>query len=161
GSVALAVAAAALGSARKGERDRMALLDAAILTAAVGVVAWNWVAEPHLGSVALTATLVDVLVIGLSLRLVLSRDGRDLSTVAFASGAALLVTMDLLSTGVNVTAAPQPGSAAAGACLLSFLLIGAAALLPSDVPAINGGIAMAMGRTRLLVVLAAVFVPEA
>jgi diguanylate cyclase (GGDEF)-like protein/PAS domain S-box-containing protein len=160
GAVALAVAAAALGSARKGERDRMALLDAAILTAAVGVVAWNWVAEPHLGAVTLTTTLVDVLVVGLSLRLVLSRDGRDRSTVAFACGAGLLVGMHLLSAGSNETPAVQAGSAAAGVWLLSFLLIGSSALLPSDVPAIQGGIAMAMGHTRLLVVLAAVFVPE-
>jgi len=164
---ALAVATALLGAARKGDRDRTALLDAGILTAAVAVVAWSCVAERYVGDNALTTTarlvggthpLVDVLVIGLSLRLVLTRDGRDLSTVAFASGAMLLVAMHLLSTGLNAPAAIQSGSPASPVCLFSFLLIGFAALMPSDVPALHGG--TAMGRTRLLVVLAAVFVPE-
>ncbi len=165
--LALAIAAALLGSARKGDRDRTALLDAAILTATIGVVAWScvvqrYVGDPTLGTtatlVACAHPLVDVLAIGLSLRLVLSRDGHDRSTVSFASGAILLVVMHLLSLGLNDPGSVRAGSAASPVWLLSFLLIGFAALLPSDVPAIQRG--MAMGRTRLLVVLAAVFVPE-
>ena len=165
--LALAIAAASLGSARKGDRDRMALLDAGILTAAVGVVAWGWVAERYVGDSTLDTTarlvacahpLIDVVVIGLSLRLVLSRDGHDRSTVSFATGAMLLVLMHLLSTGLRDPGSVQAGSAGSPVWLLSFLLIGFAALLPSDVPAIQSG--MAMGRARLLVVLTAVFIPE-
>ena len=104
--------------------------------------------------VACAHPLVDVLVIGLSLRLVLTRDGRDRSTVSFAAGAMLLVGVQLLSTGLHDPGSVQAGSAASPVWLLSFLLIGFAALLPSDVPAIHSGMAMAMGRTRLLVVLA-------
>ncbi len=127
--LALAMAAALLGSARKGDRDRMALLDAAILTATVGVVAWSWVAERYLGDPRLgtTATLVacahplvDVLVIGLSLRLVLSRDGHDRSTVSFASGAILLVVMHLLSLGLNDPGSVRAGSAASSVWLLAL-----------------------------------------
>ena len=167
--LALAVAAATLGAARKGDRDRMALLDAAILTAAAAVVAWNCVAERYIGDADLATTtrlvacahpLADVLVIGLSLRLLLTRDGRDRSTVSFATGAMLLVAVHLLSGGLGVPGSVQAGSTAGPLWLVSFLLIGFAALLPSDVPATHSGMAMAMGRTRLLVVLAAVFVPE-
>ena len=145
----------------------MALLDAGILTAAVGVVAWGWVAEQYVGDSTLDTTarlvacahpLIDVVVIGLSLRLVLSRDGHDRSTVSFATGAMLLVLMHLLSTGLRDPGSVQAGSAGSPVWLLSFLLIGFAALLPSDVPAIQSG--MAMGRARLLVVLTAVFIPE-
>jgi diguanylate cyclase (GGDEF)-like protein/PAS domain S-box-containing protein len=165
--IALAIAAALLGSARKGDRDRTALLDAGILSAAVAVVAWNLVAERYFGDPTLTPTarvvacahtLLAILVIGLALRLVLSRDGRDLSTVAFASGATLVVAMHLLSAGLDDPASVQAGSPASPVWLFSFLLIGFAALLPSDVPAIHQG--AAIGRTRLLVVLAAVFVPD-
>jgi diguanylate cyclase (GGDEF)-like protein/PAS domain S-box-containing protein len=162
----LALAAGMLGTARRGDRDRTAMLDAVILTAAVAVVAWSCVVERYLGDPALTTTarliacahpLVDVILIGLSLRLVLSRDGRDLSTVAFASGAVGLAGMHLVSAGLGVPGCVRAGSPAAAIWLLSFLLIGFAALLSSDVPARHG--AMALGRTRLLVVLAAVFVP--
>ena len=123
--LALALAAALLGSARKGDRDRMALLDAAILTAAAAVVAWNWVAEQYIGDPSLTTTgtliacahpLVEVLVIGLALRLVLTRDGRDRSTVAFATGAMLLVAMQLLAIGVDDRGACKPGPRPARSC---------------------------------------------
>lgn len=168
-SIPLAIAAALLGSAREGDRDRLAWLDSGILTAVVGVVSWDVLMEPYVGDPALSTTtklvaiahpLVDVLVIGLVLRLVLSRNGRDRSTLFFATGAIMLLVTNLVFCGLKSAGSFGPGSAVDAVWLLGYLLIGFAALHPADVKGLQSKGRLAMGRARLSVVLAAVFIPE-
>ena len=100
-----------------------------------------------------------MLVLGLVLRLVLSRNARDRSVISFAAGATLLLVANLVFCGLDLAGSFRPGSAIDAVWLLSFLLIGFAALRsPGNAPLNRGR--KAMGRARLGVVLLAVFVPE-
>ncbi len=165
----LAVAAVMLGSARDGDRDRSAWLDAGIVTAVAGVVLWAALMEPlardpaiHIMSkiVAIAHPLADVLVLGFVLRLALSRNARDRSVMSFATGATLMLVAALVFLRLNQPGSFGPGSAIDPVWLLSFLLIGFAALCrPGEhAPQFRGR--KAMGRVRLGVVLLAVFTPQ-
>ena len=167
--VPLAIAAALLGSARAGEQGRLAWIDAGILTAVSGVVAWDVFVEryavaPNLGITTAVAAvahpLLNVVVIGLVLRLVLSHHGHDRSTMFFATGAILILLANLVFHGLAATGSFSPGSPVGALWLAGYLLLGFAALQPSELRAVQSTGWTGMGRVRLGVVLMAVFVPQ-
>ena len=165
----LAIAAAVLGSAREGDRDRSAWLDAGIVTAVVGVLVWDALAEPLVRDpaidtmtkvVAIAHPLAAVVVLGFVLRLALSRNARDRSVMSFTIGVTLMLVTTLVFLRMDNTGSFRPGSAVDPVWLLSYLLIGFAAVHQSGrrAPQLKGK--KAMGRARLGVVLLAVFTPQ-
>jgi diguanylate cyclase (GGDEF)-like protein/PAS domain S-box-containing protein len=165
----LAAAAARLGAGGEDDRDPSAWLDVGILTAVAFVVVWDLTMEPYVVDPALGTTtklseiahpLIDVCALGLVLRLVLSRAGRDRRIAAFAAGAIVLLVANLVFCWLNLSGSFSADGAVGGVWLFGYLLIGFAALQPSEPqPALSRGGAV-MGRARLGVVLLAVFVPE-
>jgi diguanylate cyclase (GGDEF)-like protein/PAS domain S-box-containing protein len=166
----LALAAGLLGSIGDDEQRKWALLDALILTAVAGVVVWDLLVAPLLADAALDAgmktmgvahPLVDVILVGLVVRLVLSRPTRDRRIVFFSAGAALLALANLVFCGLKLTGSFAAGRPVAVIWLVGYLLAGFAAVQPA-VPEQQvqraGGIVL--GRVRLAMVLLAVFVPE-
>ena len=167
-SIPLAVAAARLGALGEVERRRSAWLDAAILTAVAAVVVWDVVLERDVRDAALTPAdrlvllshpLIDVLVIGLVVRLVLSRPASDRSVLMFATGATLLAGGNLVCCDLGL-AGFGPGGRGQAVWLLGYLLLAFAAVEPAAGEVAADRTSVAIGRARLALVLLAVFVPE-
>jgi len=164
----LAVAAVLLVAARERDGDRSAWLEAGVVTAAVGVVTWDvliahYFRGPHLSTTAqivgVAPPAANVLALGLVMRFVMSRRAHDWSSVAFATGATLMLVANLLLYRDTTGAGFQPGKKLDGLLLLSCLLVGfAAPHLPwkrRSRPRRE-----TLGRARFSLVLIAVFVPD-
>jgi GGDEF domain-containing protein len=138
---AVAAGLALLIRGRGPRRDPAALLDSAIVTAALGLLGWVLLARPTISSyadeplaatVAATYPFVDILLVGLLFRLVTTPGGRSRSFRLLVTSMGLLAVADTLLTAMNLTA--WGGSSELDFLwLLSYAACGAAALHPSMV----------------------------
>jgi diguanylate cyclase (GGDEF)-like protein/PAS domain S-box-containing protein len=167
----LALATAAVALARGAAREGSAWVEAAILTVIVGVAGLELfpalrTTDPALGTGGSLAAgaqpLAELLVMGVVLALVFSRNGRDRSALLFAGGASLMVASDLVfRLEGNLVTGFRPGGVYGALWLAGFVLIGVAALAPSTAWAVRSGRrGELLGRAQLGVVVAAVAVPQ-
>jgi len=167
--IPLGMGAAALASGGGADRDRFAWLDAGILTAVAGVVVWVTVMEPYasdasLGwwekAVTLGYPLADILVLGLVLRLLLSRGSQTRAVLLFSAGVVVMLGADLWFAWLELGSGYVDGALLDVVWVVSYVLIGIAALDPSarrsPVFAADAG----LRRSRLAVVLVAVLIPQ-
>ncbi|GAA3567270.1 hypothetical protein GCM10022197_24240 [Microlunatus spumicola] len=152
-------------------RDRASLLDSAILTAALGVLGWVLLARPTIEGysdsplaavVAATYPFVDILLVGLLIRLVTTPGGRSRSFRLLVTSMALLAVADTLLTALKLMAWGS-SDALDPLWLLSYATCGAAALDPSMVAltAPSRPTAVRFTRLRLVALAVAAFVPPA
>jgi diguanylate cyclase (GGDEF)-like protein/PAS domain S-box-containing protein len=167
--IPLAIAAAALGSARHSEPDRSVWLDAGILTAVVGLVVFAVLMEPYVHDptsstvsklFTIAYPLADILVLGFVLRLVFSRQARTRATTLFTIGVGLMLTADMAFGWQSLRGIDTSGSWLELAWLVSYLVVGFAPLYSSSGRMLEIHGAEGTGRGRLALVLAAVAVPQ-
>ncbi len=170
GYVPLGIAAALLVSKQERERDGTAWLDAGILMAVAGLLIWSYVMEPFVGdpsvgplslAVTLAYPLADLLVLGLVIRLLFSPTARNRATTMFTFGVLLILSADLSFAWQNLSGNFVNGSWIDAVWLLGYLFIAFAPLHPAAAQATSARYGEAANRGRLVVVLAAVIVPEA
>jgi diguanylate cyclase (GGDEF)-like protein/PAS domain S-box-containing protein len=170
GYVPLGIAASLLVSKREREHDRTAWLDAGILMAVAGLLIWSYVMEPYVGdanvgrlslAVTLAYPLADLLVLGLVIRLLFSPTARNRATTAFTIGVLLILSADLSFAWQNLSGNFVTGSWIDGVWLLGYLFIAFAPLHSAEAQSTSAGSRGRANRGRLVVVLAAVVVPQA
>ncbi|MFZ1880506.1 MAG: EAL domain-containing protein [Gaiellaceae bacterium] len=170
GYIPLGIAASLLVSQREQERDRTAWLDAGILMAVAGLLIWSYVMEPYVGDagvshfglgVTLAYPLADLLVLGLVIRLLFSPTARSRSTTMFTAGVLMILSADLSFAWKNLSGNFVTGSWIDTVWLLGYLLIAFAPLHPSARATTRARKRDSAHRARLVVVLAAVVVPQA
>ena len=170
GYVPLGIAAALLVSKREPEHDRTAWLDAGILMAVAGLLIWSYVMEPYVGdpnvgalslAVTLAYPLADLLVLGLVIRLLFSPIARNRATTMFTVGVLLILSADLSFAWQNLSGNFVTGSWVDAVWLLGYLFIAFAPLHPAAAQATFARSRESANRGRLVVVLAAVVVPQA
>ncbi|MGI3780755.1 MAG: putative bifunctional diguanylate cyclase/phosphodiesterase [Janthinobacterium lividum] len=141
GYAAMAVGLALLIRSRGTRKDRAAFLDSAVLTVALGLLGWVLLARPTVdryGDSPLAATvaaaypLFDILLVGLLVRLVTSRGGRNRAFRLLVVSMGLLAVADTLLTALNLTVWGSTNELDF-LWLLSYATCGAAALHPSMV----------------------------
>lgn len=141
GYAAIAAGLTLLIRGRGPTRDVAAALDSAIVTAALGLLGWVLLARPTIDGYAdapLAATVaaiypfVDILLVGLLVRLVTSPGGRSRSFRLLVASMGLLVVADTLLTAMNLTTWGTTNRLDF-LWLLSYAASGAAALHPSMV----------------------------
>ena len=171
GYVPLAVAAAALATTWDRAPDQSAWLDAAILSAVAGLVIFDVLMEPYVHDptsgalsklVTIAYPLADVLVLGFVLRLGLSRQGLNRSTTQFTIGVGLMLAADTGFGWQSLHGTFTSGSWLDAVWLVSYLMIGFAALYTPpvarvrEIPEQPG-----VDRRRLALILVLVTVPQA
>ncbi|MEU8662967.1 putative bifunctional diguanylate cyclase/phosphodiesterase [Actinoplanes philippinensis] len=156
-----------LGSSR-GDRERGALIDAAIISTGIGLIFWVWVVGPTLQDagapllerlVTIGYPLADVLLTTAVARMLTRAGNRTPSMRLMATGAVIMLSCDLIYTTMSSTAEYTGGFVDSG-FLMAYASWGAAALHPSmrrrpdtvlDVHRI--------GRFRLVLLTAFVLIP--
>ncbi len=115
------------------------ILDASILTAAAASILWMLVIGPTLADtsgapaevlVATAYPLLDIVMIGLLLRILLDHQGADRALLLFASGVSVYLISDLIYSVLAITGAYAAGPLDLG-WILGYTLWAAAALHPS------------------------------
>ncbi|GIE74570.1 hypothetical protein Aph02nite_05200 [Actinoplanes philippinensis] len=156
-----------LGSSR-GDRERGALIDAAIISTGIGLIFWVWVVGPTLQDagapllerlVTIGYPLADVLLTTAVARMLTRAGNRTPSMRLMVAGAVIMLSCDLIYTTMSSTAEYTGGFVDSG-FLMAYASWGAAALHPSmrrrpdtvlDVHRI--------GRFRLVLLTAFVLIP--
>jgi diguanylate cyclase (GGDEF)-like protein len=156
-----------LGNPR-GDRERGALIDAAIISTGIGLIFWVWVVGPTLQDagapllerlVTIGYPLADVLLTTAVARMLTRAGNRTPSMRLLAAGSVIMLSCDLIYTTMSSTAEYTGGFVDSG-FLMAYACWGAAALHPSmrrrpdtflDVHRI--------GRTRLGILTAFVLIP--
>ncbi|MGB7981149.1 MAG: EAL domain-containing protein [Candidatus Nanopelagicales bacterium] len=150
-------------------RDRLASLDAGILSVAVGAFLWVGLVQPYASDPTLDALtkfvtiaypVADLFVFGFVLSLLLSRGGQTRAVRLFAVGVSLTLGADIAFSAQDLAGAYAPGSVLDMAWILGYAFMAAAALDRSaghrpQVPADHG-----LGKGRLAAVLLAVAAPQ-
>ena len=125
---------------RVGDGDRGGLLDAAILTTAVAILAWTFLIQPQLvdselGSLGLAISLAypvaDLILIGVAMGLLTTPGARTPSFRLLGTSLALMLVGDQLYAIQNLDGSYVSGGPIDSLYLVAYLLFGAAALHPS------------------------------
>ena len=141
GYAAIAAGLVLLIQGRGPRRDRAAALDSAIVTVALGLLGWVLLARPTIdgyrdaplaATVAAAYPLMDILLVGLLVRLVTTPGGRSRSFRLLVASMGLLAVADTGLTALNLTTWGST-SELDYLWLLSYAACGAAALDPSMV----------------------------
>ncbi len=149
-------------------RERLAWLDATLLTIVAAASLWELILEPYATDdvdvlermAGFGYPLADILVLGFLARLVLTRSARTRSTTLFVTGVGAMLVADVSFSYSDLYAEYHPGSLIDAAWLMSYVLIGLAALdgtvgeVPEHRPDTR------LDRTRLLGIMAALVVPQ-
>ncbi len=115
-------------------------LDAAIITVGLAVVVWTYLMEPYAQDPSLSLTerlvsisypLVDVLLIALAVRLLLSRGPRPPAFYFVSASLVLTLVSDVIYAALVLNGSYQLGNPVDTGWLVSYVLWGAAALHPS------------------------------
>ena len=151
------------------DRDRAARLDAAILCLVGGLITWHLLLQPAIDDAritgielvaALTHPVIDVLLMGLVLRLLFSGVLDNRARWLFSAGIVLLVVSDAVLRWQLLRHWSQPGSAVDLVRLIGLVLLGASAMearTPRYRPPTQG---THLDRWRLVVILSAVLLPQ-
>ena len=167
--VPLGLAALSIASSHERRTDHSSWLDAGILTALTGLIAWSVLVEPRLhGSKIATADrlatvaypLAGLFVLAFVFRLAFSRSGRSWAATSLMLGIALILGSEVDFRWHDTRAALGSSSRVDIALLIGYLLVGFAALLSPAGWRGASGDRIAMGRGRLAVVLLAAVVPQ-
>lgn len=130
----------ARGRSRRNARAQAALLDAAIVTVAAGVVAWVFLVEPYAADTSLTLMerslsaaypLMDVLLLTLLVRLLFAPGPPSPAFALLASGVVCTIAADTAFAGLELSSGYSPASWVDAVWLVGYLCTGAAALHPS------------------------------
>ena len=174
----LIVAAARIHGTRQRERLDPAFLDAGLVAAAVGLVAWLVVIAPAIrgvtdpGSALVTAAypILDVAIIGIVVRQLLAGLDRNPSSLLLAAGLAAFTLADLAFANASLDGSYSTGDVIDAGWLVGYVGIAAAALHPamarSPDPLRRSGAPVGIGRLVLiaaalgLVVVALVGMPR-
>jgi class 3 adenylate cyclase len=125
---------------RSSRTDWTSLIDAGMVTVALGIVSWELLMVPTTrdDSLAISEKLIaiayplgDVLLLAVAARLVFDAAARTASHVLLVGSLACLLVADPLYSALTIRGDYGSGSPADAGWILSYLLIGAAALHPS------------------------------
>jgi uncharacterized membrane protein len=141
GYVVLVGGVALLLRARRGAgADAGDTLDAAIITVGLAVVVWIYLMEPYAQDPSLSLTerlvsisypLMDVLLIALAVRLLLSRGPRPPAFYLLSASLVLTLVSDVIYAILSLNGSYQSGNPVDTGWLVSYVLWGTAALHPS------------------------------
>lgn len=150
---------------RTGGRDGASLIDALIVATATGVLAWVFLMAPYATDPELTTAerlvslaypLLDVLMLALVARLLFAPGARSGADLLLAGGLAVSLVSDTVYGWLVLTTGYQAGGLFDAGWLVSYVLLGAAALHP---PPILAAVAAArrehLSRGRLLLLACA------
>ncbi len=168
GPLALGAAALARGD-DPSQRERFVWIDATLLTIVAGASMWELLLEPYATdpeaswlerTAGLGYPLADILVLGFLARLVLMRSVRTRATTLFVAGVGLMLVADVTFSYTDLYGEYHAGSLLDAMWLMSYILIGLAALdrTAGDVPVYRAD--ARLNRTRLLGIMAALVVPQ-
>jgi signal transduction histidine kinase len=125
---------------RRASRDRGSLIDAMMITAAVGALSWTYLMSPYardasLGLptklVSIAYPLMDLLVLGVLVRLVTASGRRALGFVLLVLGFGTLLVTDAVYGWMLLKSSYSPGGGLEVGWAAFYALLGAAALHPS------------------------------
>lgn len=125
---------------RTQEKDTASLIDAAIITTGVGLLAWTFLIAPYVQdptlsllerSILAAYPLSDVFLLGMAMRLVFSPGARTTAYRLLISGLVFLMFADVAYAGTALAGIYSLGSPVNALYLLSETLLGLAALHPS------------------------------
>jgi diguanylate cyclase len=131
---------AVLIRARSPGRDRASLIDAAVISTGVGVLAWVFLASPYSVDVSLPLiervlsvlyVVLDVLVLALVIRLAIGNRDRTRAYLLMTAGWLVLVAADAGRAVLVLLGAYDPSSPVEAGWLVAYALWGAAVLDPS------------------------------
>jgi diguanylate cyclase (GGDEF)-like protein len=155
-----------LGNPR-GDRERGALIDAAIISTGIGLIFWVWVVGPTLQDagapllerlVTIGYPLADVLLTTAVARMLTRAGNRTPSMRLLAAGSVIMLSCDLIYTTMSSTAEYTGGFVDSG-FLMAYACWGAAALHPTMRRRPDTGLDVnRIGRTRLAVLTAFVLI---
>ncbi|HSL75494.1 MAG TPA: GGDEF domain-containing protein [Candidatus Limnocylindrales bacterium] len=120
--------------------DRGGLIDAAILTTAVGILSWTFLMQPQVVgadidpvsmAISLAYPITDVLLVGVAMGLLTTPGARTVSFRLLATSLLLLVVADTIYALQTFDGTYVSGGTLDLAYLVSYLLFGASALHPS------------------------------
>lgn len=135
----LAIGLLGLIRARRTGRDRKALIDASIVTAGLGLLAWVFLVGPYFDDHSLSALelsisaaypLGDILILGLALRLVTGGGSRTAAFRLLGGSLLAILTADVLYGVQQLSGTYQEGGILDGTWLVSYALLAACALHP-------------------------------
>jgi signal transduction histidine kinase len=156
---------------RRPGRDRASLLDATVIAAGVGLLAWEFLIDPYVGNpdlslvdrlVSIAYPLGDVLLLAVAVRLAVGPGRRPPAFWLLALSTASLLVGDVVYGLRQLAGTWQPGSPIDLCWLLFYLCWGAAALHPSMCALSERSVAGSrLTRNRLAVLAAASLVAPA
>jgi diguanylate cyclase (GGDEF)-like protein len=166
---ALVLGVRRLVSGRMAGGDRVPMLDGAILAAGAGSVFWMAVIRPTLdgqvdtfaATVSLTYPCLDLVLLGLALRVLLASSAGERSIQILAAGLLFYFAADVIYAAQVLDGAYTDGSAVDAGWIVGITLLAVAALHPSAANAVSAADPRSeLGRRRLsLLAVAAMIAP--
>jgi signal transduction histidine kinase len=121
-------------------RDRASLIDATIVTTGLALIAWVYLIDPYAGDASLSSAerlisvlypLGDVLLLAVMVRLLVARGPRPPAYALLAGFLGMVLVADVAYAVLTLAGTYATGDPIDAVWLLSYLLLGAAALHPS------------------------------